>query len=286
MTVSHTSSIWKYTLMGFLFYRKETHTAQFVNFESFTKWNHKIAWIRSLVNRAKRLCTQNKLADEIKNIKRFASYNGFPRWIVNKIVNQSVEPPTPPLQEEEQDMESVHLYMFLPFFGKEAEAIVQRTKKRIFKLLRKDKKIVFRIQFQTTKLSFFSSNKDKTPLLSDSNVIYQFSCPACCSSYIGKTESTLFNRTREHAWTDQKSAINKHFNTCPAWKHITGLFEIETEEEINKREFQINAVRQNTKILKRSDNWLKLAFQESLAIKEQKPALNHGIKSCKELALF
>ena len=153
-------------------------------------------------------------------------------------------------------------------------------------LLWKEKNIVFRIQLQTTKLSFFSSNKDKTPLLSDSNVIYQFSCPACCSSYIGKTESTLFNRTREHAWTDQKSAINKHFNTCLAWKHIAGLFEIETEEGINKREFQINTVRQNTKIIKRSDNWLKLAYQESLAIKEQKPALNNGIKSCKELALF
>ena len=78
---------------------------------------------------------------------------------------------------------------------------------------------------------------------------------------------------REHAWTDQKSAINKHFNTCPAWKHIIGLLEIETEEEINRLEFQKIAVRQNTKILKRSDNWLKLAFQESLAIKEQNQAV-------------
>ena len=39
------------------------------------------------------------------------------------------------------------------------------------------------------------------------------------------------------------------------------------------------AVRQNIKILKRSDNLLKPAFQESLAIKEQKQALNNGIKS-------
>ena len=53
---------------------------------------------------------------------------------------------------------------------------------------------------------------------------------------------------------------------CSAWKHITGLFEIETEEEINKREFQINPVRQNTKVSKRSDNWLKLTFQELLVI--------------------
>ena len=84
----------------------------------------------------------------------------------------------------------------------------------------------------------------------------------------------------------QKERRNKHFNTCSAWKHIAGLFEIELDDEVNRREFQINAVRQNTKILKRSDNWLKLAFLESLAIKEHKPSLNYGIKSCKELALF
>ena len=45
---------------GISIYRKETHTAQFVHFESFTKWNHKVAWIRSLCSRAKKLCTPNK----------------------------------------------------------------------------------------------------------------------------------------------------------------------------------------------------------------------------------
>ena len=33
-------------------------------------------------------------------------------------------------------------------------------------------------------------------------------------------------------------------------------------------------------------NWLKLAFLESLAIKEHSPELNSGIKSCKDLSLF
>ena len=42
---------------GVSIYRKETHTAQFVNFSSYTKFNHKVAWMRSLATRAKRLCT-------------------------------------------------------------------------------------------------------------------------------------------------------------------------------------------------------------------------------------
>ena len=49
---------------------------------------------------------------------------------------------------------------------------------------------------------------------------------------------------------------------------------------------QINTVRENTTIIGRSKNWLNLAFRESLAIKERRPELNKGLKSCKDLALF
>ena len=45
---------------GLLIFRKETHTAQFVHYESHTKWNHKTAWIRSLTSRAKMLCCPSK----------------------------------------------------------------------------------------------------------------------------------------------------------------------------------------------------------------------------------
>ena len=57
-------------------------------------------------------------------------------------------------------------------------------------------------------------------------------------------------------------------------------------QEIDQISFQINAVRENTKIIKKTDNWLKLVFLESVMIKERKPELNKGLKSCKDLALF
>jgi hypothetical protein len=269
---------------GISIYRKETHTAQFVHFESFTKWNHKVAWIRSLCSRAKKLCTPNKLTAELDNIKRFASYNGFPRWIVNKIMKQvSTNRPTNNDEEEEEVKNTI--YMFLPYAGKEAESVVLRCKKRLFKLFKNNLKVEFRVHFQTAKLSFYTSNKDKTPLLSNSFLVYEYSCPGCLHTYIGKTESTLFNRTNEHGWSDKKSAINRHFHTCSGWQHIVGLLQM-NDEEVDQMALQINAVRENTKIIKKTDNWLKLAFLESILIKENQPELNKGIKSCKELALF
>ena len=212
---------------GISIYRKDTHTAQFVHYESFTKWNHKVAWIRSLIFRAKKLCTPNKLKAEINNIKKFAAFNGFPRWIVNKIVKQSGGNRHQPSDEE--DVSKI-VYMFLPFTGKEAEGVVMRCKKRLFKLFKKDQKVEFRVHFQTTKLSFFTSNKDRIPMLSDSFLIYEYSCPGCMKTYIGKTETTLFNRTHQHGWKDKTSAINKHFSNCSGWQHIVDMCQIDGKE--------------------------------------------------------
>ena len=55
--------------------------------------------------------------------------------------------------------------------------------------------------------------KDKLNMLSRSNVVYQFSCPGCASSYIGKTDRTLFERTKEHV-TRADSAIKGHLDNC------------------------------------------------------------------------
>ena len=120
---------------------------------------------------------------------------------------------------------------------------------------------------------------------SNSGVIYQYSCPGCAKSYIGKTDNTLFNRTKQHGWSQKDSAIRKHFLECDGWKELVGLFEVEGDD-IDTMQFQVNMVRENTKVIGKSKNWLTLAFRESLAIKQRKPELNKGLKSCKELSLF
>ena len=175
--------------------------------------------------------------------------------------------------------------MFLPYNRREAESIVTRCKKRLARLFKNDRKVKFNIHFQSTKVSFYTSNKDRIPFLSNSGVIYRYTCPGCNSAYVGKTENTMFNRTKQHGWTQPDSAIRKHFDHCEAWKDIVGIFQT-GGLELDKINFQISCVRENTEVINRSDNWLKLSFLESLAIKEWKPELNRGLKSCKELALF
>ena len=150
-----------------------------------------------------------------------------------------------------------------------------------------------RIREKTTKLCFYTNNKDKVPLLNKSHVVYKFTCPGCQSSYTGKTDRTLFTRTREHAVTDKESAIYKHLRTC---EHLTFIYNllnlpdtlnnITTPSISTNKDYAINAVQNNTTVLDYDDNWNLLLYKEAFHIKRQSPLLNNGLKSSRELCLF
>jgi hypothetical protein len=73
---------------GTAVYRKSTHTGQYVHLSSFTPWCRKIAWLRALVYRAYKICSNDELLrNELSNITKFASWNGFSKQLTNKEQN-------------------------------------------------------------------------------------------------------------------------------------------------------------------------------------------------------
>ena len=133
--------------------------------------------------------------------------------------------------------------------------------------------------------------------MSNSFVVYDFSCSGCGANYIGKTERTLYERAVEHAWTDNNSAVYKHLNGCKGVQHLfdieslhlslfTSSAPIQNSDKFDLRTAPINLVQGNTEIIDRHRNWNILFFKESLKIKELNPVLNSGLKASKELQLF
>ena len=221
-----------------------------------------------------------KLKGEMDNIKRFAAYNGFPKWVVKSTIqrcNQTKE------DQNEDDNEIPTISLSLPYIGNESEQVIRKTKKQLARTFKE--KVKINVFFKSTKLSFFTSNKDKIPFLGNSFVVYEYTCPGCSAKYIGKTESTLFNRTKQHAWSQKDSAVCKHFSQCEAWAHIKGLLQLD-DQPVELQQLQTNIIRDNTKIISRADNWQVLAFKESLKIKDKRPSLNNGVKAAKDLCLF
>ena len=87
---------------------KNTHTGQYINMDSFTLWKWKTTWIRSLVSTltwTPLLCGNGKrpgsdhllieqrkyvknLPKELQLIKKSASWNGYPKNIVNAFIKR------------------------------------------------------------------------------------------------------------------------------------------------------------------------------------------------------
>ena len=79
---------------GISIFRKDINTGLYVNFKRFVPWTYRTSWIKTLVNRATRICAPNKLSSEINIIKRFASWNDFPKSVVNYIINKTLNTPS------------------------------------------------------------------------------------------------------------------------------------------------------------------------------------------------
>ena len=260
-------------------FRKKTHTGQYQHASSFTPWKWKTAWIRSMITRGKRICAKNKLPTELKTIKQFASWNKYPRSVVNSIIKRVLSKPTEKKQEKTDDTKNV--YFSVHYAGDIGDQITRQCWKKLNRLTKC--KVNFVTKYSVTKLSFFTNMKDRLNPHSKSFVIYEFKCPGCISSYIGLTKRTLFQRTKEHSSRDE-SAIKLHIDDCAACEHLFGINNL-LLNDVDVDEFKLNLIRDNTKVIDSGDCY-NLEFKEAFFIREKKPNLNHGIKASKELQLF
>ena len=217
-------------------------------------------------------------------IKKFASWNGYPKNIASAIIKRdlSKETSTNNVISNEQKYKIPTVFINIDYPGAKNEHLL----KKYFKKLgcSTNQKTNFVCRYCVMKISFFSYMKDKLNKISKSNVVYQFSCPGCESSYIGKTEPALFERTKEHV-TLVDSEIKGHLDNCLNMEYLFFINSL-ILDDVNKHNFRLNLVRQNTRIIDESNNWNVLLFKEAYHIKEKCPILNNGVKASRERQLF
>ena len=215
---------------GLGIYHKHTQTGQYVSFDSFTLWKWKISWISSLVTRAKRICSENYLDQEIQLIKNYAAWNGYPKHIVNSIVKRALRDKESNNIKEETTTDTVNFFMDLKFSGNTGKRIVKNCIKKLYKCFKEEVTVNFVLRYEATKLSYFTNTTEKTPVLSQSLVIYIFVCPKSC--YVGKIDRTSHGGTKEHAYAksgkNEQSRVYEYFSLSTHGRHIADLFKIDT----------------------------------------------------------
>ena len=143
-------------------------------------------------------------------------------------------------------------------------------------------------------MEFFCNTNDRTPIINQTFVVYEFTCPGCGANNVRKTERTLYERCIEHAWSDQNSLVKNYFGQCVEVQYllnITSLGSALFSNDSNigttdNKKLRINLVINNTKIIDRYENFNVLLFKEAMKINERKPTLNTGLKVSNELQLF
>ena len=65
--------------------------------------------------------------------------------------------------KEESNANTVKIFIDSKFSGNTGERIVKNCIKKLYKYFKKEVNIKFMLHYQTTKLSHFTSTKDKTP---------------------------------------------------------------------------------------------------------------------------
>ena len=160
-------------------------------------------------------------------------------------------------RSKKDNTDSIKIFFNLNYLGETAGRMVKKCIKKLYKSFKREINVKFVAHYKTTKISFFTNTKDKTPSLSQSSVVYKFTCPGYGCNCIRKTERTLHQRTEEHAYPNKKSneqsAIYKHLSTCPNYSHIVDLFSV-NNHYVNCNKFDINQIRSNTIVLDKADN--------------------------------
>ena len=115
------------------------------------------------------------MSSEINIIKRFASWNDFPKSVVNSIINKTLNTPSnnegPNINNTEKSNEITIYFRFLIMVIK----VFHYSNLAFIKsnlIAKKDHPILFRLLYDVTKLELFCDTKERTPKLNESFIVY------------------------------------------------------------------------------------------------------------------
>ena len=247
-------------------YRKATFSGVFTNFFSFISIQFKASLISTLLYRCFHLTSSSELFHkEVERLRGILAKNTYPVEFIDQCItsflNKQYKNKTPPAATAEPKTVTV----MLPFLGKVSLEIRNRLRKYFSKYVSNCCKlhVIFRSQRRLKRLFSF---KDRLPSCLQSYIIYRYTCRACNSSYIGKTDRHQHVRWCEHLKiTPMRRRPSKSKQEATAvYEHIFG-----TGHEGSLDDFEIIG-------RESSRNDFLLRVKESLLIKKHKPNLNEN----------
>jgi len=226
--------------LGHKVYRKLTHTDRYLHSESNHHPRQKRGVIKTLVERATRICEPQYLQEELKHLRLTLQNNGYRP----KDINRTIRPRTTCNDTANISARPAGTVM-LPY--------LHRVTDRIGKFLRKfNIRTIYR---PTRKIQeHLRSAKDPTDPLSSAGV-YRIPC-SCGSVYIGSTKRSIKTRLTEHQRNCrqleiEKSAVAEH--ALSGGQHLIQFSNTQVLD--NTSQFSARIAREAIEIYKHGNNF-------------------------------
>ncbi|XP_072177261.1 uncharacterized protein [Diadema setosum] len=192
-------------------YRKETHTDQYLSFDSHHPLVHKLGVIKTLLHRADIICSdEDTKIKENRHVKEALNACGYSGWTFEKAVHKSKPRHKDKPNQSKTTTEKRRYNVTVPYVSGLSEKI-----RRIFS------KHHIPVSFKPTNTlrQMLVHPKDKTPKDQQNNVVYAIQCKddECDELYIGETKQTLAKRMYQHRRASSSgcgdSAVYSHMNS-------------------------------------------------------------------------
>ena len=177
--------------MKLLVYRKKSHTDQYLNFGSRHPLNHKLAVIRTLLERCYSIVTdEDDRKKEEEDVAKVLGKCGYPPWTIDRVKQDIVENSLKDEAKKVKNTRGNHQGMVVvPYVKGMSEA---------FARILKSHGIATANHPHRTLWNFVVHPKDKVRDEVKTELIYRVPCKNCSSSYVGETGRKFGLRIKEH----------------------------------------------------------------------------------------
>ena len=226
-------------------FRKETHTDQYLNFDSNHPLEHKRGVVRTLTHRARSIVSDlGERKKELEHVREALGYNGYPNWLLAETREEIKEK-----KREEEETTTVTT-------GVKRPVIIPYIRGFSEELKRTFGGYDIPTYFKPTNTLRQLLVHPKDPVGKDKVVgpVYKINCEECEATNVGGTKRSLKARFGEHRRpSSTTSEVSKHIHTDSPDHTIT---------------------LENTKILEVEHKWFERGVKEAIHIRALKPSLN------------
>ena len=243
-------------------YRKETHTDQYLMFDSHHPVQHKLSVIRTLFGRAEDIVTEPEdKAAEIQHIEKALKDCKYPQWAIDRVrkdISRPKEDKKKGRKKKHQEKQ-IKGMVVLPY--------VKGVTERIQRTMRKHN-IETPVKPHITIRRLVVHPKDKLEDNHKCGVIYRVNCLSCQQIYLGETGRKLETRIKEHE-DETTQVTSKPKTRSTSVSEDTTKFKSAIPEHIRSQNHLMDF--ENIEIVDRESGRMSRWIKEAIHIRRKEP---------------